>query len=506
MQDPSALRSKTRPFLPPDFVRAMLAGHSALGLAFAAFLYVVCLSGTVSVFVQELQRWEQPDAPLVQVAPGPDAVSAALRAGYALALAEHATQSIYITGPLRTPGRLQVHYDNRATGVEGQWLADSDGRLVARIATPWSEFVGDLHMHLLLPDAWGKFLVGLTGVALLSSLISGLLSHPRILKDAFALRWGGAPRLWQADVHNRLGVWGLPFHVVVTVTGALLGLSTLIIGVLAIAAYDGDRDKAIEALFGPRPGTSATAAPLPDLAAMIRQVQSEAPDAEFASAYLQQVGTESQLVQLGMHLPGRIAFSATYRFDGTGRLLTGPQRADRGPGQWILGALQPLHFGWFAGLPGKLLYGLLGLALTIVAHSGVAVWLARRRDKGRPTPYWERAWTAVVWSQPLAFGTTATAALLVGEGPLTTVYLATMAAAAGFAGLGKDARSASHLLRLLCTVTLLTTACAHVSMWWDHAIDFTAWYVDAAVLTVALTIWLPILARSCNFRAASQGL
>ena len=33
--------------LPPDFVRAMLAGHSALGLAFAALIYVVCLSGTL---------------------------------------------------------------------------------------------------------------------------------------------------------------------------------------------------------------------------------------------------------------------------------------------------------------------------------------------------------------------------------------------------------------------------------------------------------------------------
>jgi len=41
----------------------MLAGHSALGLAFAALIYIVCLTGTVSVFLMELQRWEQPDGP-----------------------------------------------------------------------------------------------------------------------------------------------------------------------------------------------------------------------------------------------------------------------------------------------------------------------------------------------------------------------------------------------------------------------------------------------------------
>ena len=38
---------------------------AALGLAFAALIYVVCLSGTLTVFLYEFQRWEQPDAPRV---------------------------------------------------------------------------------------------------------------------------------------------------------------------------------------------------------------------------------------------------------------------------------------------------------------------------------------------------------------------------------------------------------------------------------------------------------
>ena len=156
---------------------------------------------------------------------------------------------------------------------------------MARLSAPWSEFIGDLHMHLHLPRTWGKYLVGLTGVALFSSLISGLLSHPRIFKDAFSLRWGGSRRLQEADLHNRLGVWGLPFHVVVTVTGALLGLSSLIIGVLALAAYDGDRGKAVGVLFGTPPGADETSAPVPDVGAMIRQVKAATPEAEFSSDF-----------------------------------------------------------------------------------------------------------------------------------------------------------------------------------------------------------------------------
>jgi uncharacterized iron-regulated membrane protein len=183
----------------------------------------------------------------------------------------------------------------------------------------------------------------------------------------------------------------------VTVTGALLGLSSLIIGVLALAAYDGDRSKAVGVLFGPRAGADETAAPVPDVGAMIRQVQSRAPEAEFVSAFLEHVGTAGQVVQLGMRTPGGIAFSTTYHFNGDGKSLADPTTTRRGPGHWILGALQPLHFGWFGGLPVKLLYGVLGLTLAIVTHSGVVIWLERRCDKGRPAPAWEKVWAVVGW-------------------------------------------------------------------------------------------------------------
>ncbi len=92
-------KPKKRQFLPPEFVRAMLAGHSALGLAFAALIFIVCLSGTVCVFINELQRWEQPDAPVVTGALSPETVGAAVQAGYAQAVAEKAAHDMFIMGP-----------------------------------------------------------------------------------------------------------------------------------------------------------------------------------------------------------------------------------------------------------------------------------------------------------------------------------------------------------------------------------------------------------------------
>ena len=425
MQGISPQKPRKRQFLPPQFVRAMLAGHSALGIAFAALIYIVCLSGTLAVFLHELHRWEQPDAPVIERTLSDEAVRASLEAGYKKALEANAAHDIFIMGPGPVQNRLLVNFHDHDTGGEGEWIGDENGNLVAELNAPWSKFIGDLHMTLHLPRTWGLFLVGLTGVTLLSSLVSGLLSHPRIFKDAFALRWGGSRRLQEADLHNRLGVWGLPFHVVVSTTGALLGLSTLIVGVLALAAYDGDSEKAFATILGPHATEDETAAPLPDVAAMIRQIRTAQPDAEFISANFQHIGHAGQIVHLGMRTPGHLAMANSYYFDGAGKRLGDGGLETGSIGKQILGALQPLHFGWFGGFPVKVIYGLLGLALTVVTHSGITIWLARRRDAGRPAPHWEKIWSGLAWSQPLAFATAALAIFTAGAVAGIPAYLAT---------------------------------------------------------------------------------
>jgi uncharacterized iron-regulated membrane protein len=380
MDDRVASKPRKRVFLPPDFVRAMLAGHSALGLAFAALIYIVCLSGTLTVFMYEFQRWEQPDAPLIHTPVTPQVVNAAVQAGYKQAIADKSDHDIFLLAPGNITPRFVIHYHDHEAGVEGHWIADGEGRLVVRAKAPWTEFLQALHINLHLPRAWGMFLVGLTGVTLLSSLVSGLLAHPRIFKDAFALRWGGSKRLQEADLHNRLGVWGLPFHIAVSLTGALLGLSTLIVGVLALAAYDGDSGKAFSTLLGPRATEEETAAPLPDIAAMIAHVRSSKPDAELVTVSIQHIAKIGQVIHLGMKTPGHLALSNAYYFKGDGTPIGDGGLESGSIGQQILGAIQPLHFGWFGGMTMKLIYGVLGLALTVVTHSGVTIWLARRRD------------------------------------------------------------------------------------------------------------------------------
>jgi uncharacterized iron-regulated membrane protein len=445
----------------------------------------------VSVFLNELQRWEQPDAPVVTRTPSSDTVAAALQAGYRQAVAEKAAHDMFIMGPAAA-ARFYVNYHDHETGGEGNWLADADGRLVTRVKTPFSDFVGGLHMNLHLPRTWGRILVGLIGVALLSSLISGLLSHPRIFKDAFSLRRGGSKRLQEADLHNRLGVWGLPFHVVVSLSGALLGLSTLIVGVLAMAAYNGDSEAAFATILGPRAGTDETAAPIPDVAAMMRQVQAERPGATFTSLQIDHVGTAGQMVHLGMRTPGHVANGNNYYFKGDGTPLGDGGLETGGVGQQILGVLQPLHFGWFGGYPIKIAYGVLGLALTIITHTGVTIWLARRRDKGRPAPGWEKVWTAVGWGQPVAIAASAIAALYVDASFILGVYLAVVVASLLLAAVMPNAGALERVLRLSGSVAMIGVVGAHVAVWGTNAADPMAWIVNGVIVATAICLAYPL--------------
>lgn len=478
------------PKIPADFVRAMLAGHSALGLAFAALIYLVCFSGSVAVFTQEFGRWEQPAGPVLNSV-SPQAVDAAVKATLAEIPKPH---DLLVRLPTPDQPRLSVHGDD-ASGREHTFVADQAGRLVGESRTPWTEFQAELHTVLHLPRAWGGFVVGLTGVALLSSLISGVLSHPRVFKDAFALRWGGSKRLQEADLHNRISVWGLPFHLAVSLTGAFLGLTTIIVGVLALATFKGDASKAYALFRGPTvKDDPRPAAKVIDVGSALGAVIARYPDARPTYIYVEHPGERGQHAIINIATDGRLSRGETVVVDGEGRIRGEVGYESGSVGFRLLSAMTPLHFGWFGGWPVKVAYFLLGLGLTAVTASGVAIWLARRRDKGRPAPRWERLWVAFAWSQPLAYAFSALVSLLSPTpAPVAVWGMATLAACAS-AAFGTPA-GVSIALRRISAGLLALVAVTHGALQAGTMADPLGWVFDVALLATALLLALTTLAR-----------
>ena len=170
------------PKVPPTFVRTVLSGHSGLGLVAAALIYIVCLSGTVAVFLNELKLWEEPAAPTMTTA-SPQAVQAFAEA---ITKAHPKAGVVYMGLPAPDMPRLYAFVGEQV------FVADAQGRIAGEASAPWAHFLEHLHIYLHLPETLGLIVVGLIGAALTGLIVSGFLAHPKIFRDAFAFRWAGA--------------------------------------------------------------------------------------------------------------------------------------------------------------------------------------------------------------------------------------------------------------------------------------------------------------------------
>lgn len=448
--------------LSPETVRSVLSSHSVLGLAFAAIIYIVCLTGTIAVFAPDLERWEIPATPMVANLSDASAAQAIAQA----AKRAPADTTLYLSLP--TASRSGASLTAFNASYEHKWGVAADGSL-SDLEAVWTEFLLHLHINLHLPRSWGEFIVGLTGVALLSSLVSGILAHPRALRDAFHLRLGGSRRLQEADLHNRLGIWALPFHFTLALTGALLGLSTIIVAMLAMLLYRGDMGKVYELFLDPPPKVDRRAMPIPDIAKLIADARVRAPAASADNIMVERPGRADMRISIHSGRPTLLTQQDEVQYDARGHLLHQERPRDLVVGTKMLSGIGQLHFGWFGGLPVRIAYGLLGIALCIVTSSGVTIWLARRRDRGRPAPQWERIWAAICWGQPVILLLTAMVAFALPQASLPPIWLSLTTLSVLAAGIAKQ-RPGQRIARGL------------------------QWALAAGLLIVALIHGIPLLA------------
>ena len=201
--------------LSSGLIKQMAAAHSVVGLALCALLYVVCLSGSLAVFFEEFERWEQPLVPEFRDY-SPRQIDRAVTAF--LDRVETRPEKLFIVLPRDDMPRMHLSGDGQ------EWYVNPDGSLGEPPAEGWTLMLLHLHNHLLLPETLGLIITGSLGAMLCGLIITGLLSHPRLVKDLFRLRLNRQERLRQADIHNRLSVWGLPFYLMFGLTGAFFGL------------------------------------------------------------------------------------------------------------------------------------------------------------------------------------------------------------------------------------------------------------------------------------------
>ena len=369
----------------------MLSGHSVLGLTAAFLMYVICLSGTFDVFFKEFWRWEQPT-----IAESMEVSGERIEQAVRNAMAEHNEPLPFIGLDMPTSDwpRMVISYDGQRRHVA------QDGALIEPVDRSWAFFMARLHFALNLPLQLGIVIVGIFGVVLTALIISGFLAHPGILRDAFSFRMNRSRQLQQTDLHNRLSVWGAPFHFIIAVTGAILGLSGMV--TLAASLFSTPAPDSASVI----PETPATviqrdeqqtAVPLPDFASIWADFTERAPDDQVFYLSLYDIATPEQRVIVNAIRPDRLYWSNNHLYSTEGQYLETTNGDNASLAGKVQSSLFRLHFGHFGGIPVKIMFLLLGTALCVITASGVNIWLAKRRQRKLPAEAIDRVWQVAVW-------------------------------------------------------------------------------------------------------------
>lgn len=422
-------------------VKKMFDAHSAIGLAVGAIMYLICLTGSLAVFYPEFERWEQPNIAEYSQLPI-KSISTAYQEY--LKQVTSPEKSVYVVLPTAEVPRAHL------SDGEQEWWLNQDGTLSETVKKPWTEMLQELHIQLHLPKTLGLAVVSFFGILLLHLIISGLLTHSRIFKDAFTLNWGGTGQKQQIDLHNRLSVWGLPFHAMIAITGAFFGLVSILVLIAASAFYDNDREALIADIYGTEP----IIANAPELNIEQSFANMAAVDKRATPIYVvvQNITTNEQFIEIAATLPQRLIYSEIYQFHADGQYIRQQGMANGPLGQQALYSVYRLHFGHFGNLAVKVVYLILGLALTYISVSGINIWL-NKRGKIDNTNF---LWSGFIYGTPLALSMALLASIGLGLSAHYSFWLTLMLSLVA-AMLIKNVAMIRYSLVIATVTTLLIT-------------------------------------------------
>ncbi|WP_180081533.1 MULTISPECIES: PepSY domain-containing protein [unclassified Acinetobacter] len=205
--------------------------HTWASLILGWLLYAIFLTGTLSFFKNEITVWMTPE--VHQSVPASSQIQqtqVALNylqqnhpnAGAWNILLPNTRQNATLV-TVREQGE-----DPRARrGGKQIYIDSATGEVLKPRETRGGSFLYRFHFELYgMPRIWTRWFVGIATLLMLVAIISGVITHKKIFKDFFTFRSGKGQRSW-LDAHNATAVFALPFHIMITFSGLLLLLFTI---------------------------------------------------------------------------------------------------------------------------------------------------------------------------------------------------------------------------------------------------------------------------------------
>ncbi|MEK9213274.1 PepSY-associated TM helix domain-containing protein [Sphingomonas sp. 2378] len=379
-----------------DIVKTYKDIHSWVGIVAGLALFIAFYAGAITMFAEPLNRWAS--APTGIAAPPPldrtpELIDKVLRARPDA----RAAYTVHLdTGP-NQPARLSWTTGNRrAPGPTFLAALAPDGALqvVRQDASPVSELVDVLHQKVGLPldREVAMPIMGVISLLYAVAIISGVICLlPSLTKDLFALRFGkNVKRMW-LDLHNLLGLFSLPFHIVMAITAVIFAFHDKIYDVQGAVQQAGAAAVARRAPPPPGPPRPPAYDAVRDTlspAELERRITAQAPGFTLRSItyrYDTRQGAHGDIAGVDPRYGMRAPTYGMAEIDTRTGAITEADYMPGRQGRWFAAVTSffTLHFGSFGGAPVRWSYFLLGLAGAFLFYSGNLLWIESRRRKER---------------------------------------------------------------------------------------------------------------------------
>jgi uncharacterized iron-regulated membrane protein len=356
--------------------------HAWVGLISGVFLLIICVTGSVAVFRPEIERaidWKGYDFNVEAGGRTPITLERAIataEAAYPGSIAQIARYPD-IGGSWQSHGDTYSIQLNRGQGKGTLTvLVDPyDNKVVAamRPNRGWGDWLRQLHVRFLYGSYWGRWIVGVFGLVLVFSIVSGLMIYRKFNGGSWMpmLRRGRGARIFLADLHKIVGLGSVAFNIVFGLSGAVIGLEGLYRKyMMAPASSVITRMEGIKTLA---PGV---------IEHCVDQSRKLIPGGTPTSVTLTHAKTgmirvhvETPIASLVKENASSVLFSAT-----TGEPVEVYDARNASLAGRFYYAMEPLHFGRLGGAMWvKLLWGLMGLTGGLLSVTGFAIFILRKR-------------------------------------------------------------------------------------------------------------------------------
>lgn len=362
--------------------RSLFALHRRMGGGLAVVAMLLFGSGVGAVLDRALASWQVRAEP-TEVAPASEqaldqALAELLRLHPELGQADIA---LHPAGPDHP--WIQADFFDRDRKPVRVDLDPQTGAVLARGQGPlW--VLREFHRRLLLQPVLGESVLGVLGLCLALVLLSGLATRRWLRSRSTASK---QPTTMRA--HQWLGLGLLPAAIVWTWTGALLGLTLIIVPIVGGAAYGGDRTKLMhDVLAVDRPPLDERSVTTPALRELVSRgcptIHEQLPELEVHRVVIHHPTQASGTVRVDLEGPGLLT-RASFTVGADGSLRDCRALPSAGVGLESFMASIALHYGewegrWFPRVLVDVVYLVLGSGLLALAWLGGCL-LARRRER-----------------------------------------------------------------------------------------------------------------------------